>query len=69
MTYYWRVRHQDSNGAWSSWSEGTSFITEEESVIDDEKEGLPFWVWIVIGLGVILIGGFVTAGLVARRRA
>jgi len=25
--YYWRVRHQDSSGAWSDWSAETSFIT------------------------------------------
>jgi pimeloyl-ACP methyl ester carboxylesterase len=24
-TYWWRVRYQDSNGAWSDWSEETSF--------------------------------------------
>ena len=26
---YWRVRHQDSRGAWSDWSSETSFITLE----------------------------------------
>ena len=26
-TYYWRVRHQDSYGNWSSWSTETSFTT------------------------------------------
>jgi len=26
-TYYWRVRHQDNHGAWSSYSVGTSFTT------------------------------------------
>ncbi|RLC95912.1 MAG: hypothetical protein DRI40_04605, partial [Chloroflexi bacterium] len=26
-TYYWRVRHQDNHGAWSDWSEETSFTT------------------------------------------
>ncbi len=26
-TYYWHVRHQDNNGAWSSWSAETSFTT------------------------------------------
>jgi len=28
-TYYWRVRHQDSNNAWSNYSNETSFITIE----------------------------------------
>ena len=26
-TYYWRVRHQDMEGDWSSWSTETSFTT------------------------------------------
>jgi hypothetical protein len=26
-TYYWHVRHQDNQGAWSEWSEETSFTT------------------------------------------
>ena len=29
-TYYWHVRHQDSHGAWSSWSAETSFATANE---------------------------------------
>jgi PKD repeat protein len=27
VTYYWRVRHQDSDGNWSEWSDETSFTT------------------------------------------
>jgi hypothetical protein len=27
-TYYWRVRHQDAHGAWSEWSEESSFTTK-----------------------------------------
>ncbi|MCD6408459.1 hypothetical protein J7L87_05355, partial [bacterium] len=29
-TYYWRMRYQDGNGAWSDWSDETSFTTKEE---------------------------------------
>ncbi len=27
-TYYWRMRYQDGNGAWSDWSDETSFTTK-----------------------------------------
>jgi hypothetical protein len=27
-SYWWRVRYQDGNGAWSEWSDETSFTTE-----------------------------------------
>jgi hypothetical protein len=33
-TYYWRVRHQDSQKVWSDWSHETSFITEDEGKKD-----------------------------------
>jgi chitodextrinase len=46
--YYWRVRHQDNNNAWSDWSAETSFTTGEEAA------GLSSWVWIVIGIGVAI---------------
>lgn len=29
-TYYWQVRHQDNNGAWSAWSSETSFTTTSD---------------------------------------
>jgi len=29
-TYYWRMRYQDGNGAWSDWSDETSFTTKGE---------------------------------------
>jgi len=59
-TYYFRVRHQDNHGAWSSWSVETRFTTKE-------AVGLPFWVWIAIGVGAAII---LAAGVIfGRRRA
>ncbi len=37
-TYYWRVRYQDSNNNWSSWSDETSFTTV--STLDPETTAL-----------------------------
>ncbi len=34
-TYYWRVRYQDSHGAWSQWSEESSFTTEAQEAAGD----------------------------------
>ncbi len=33
-TYYWRVRYQDSDGAWSNWSAETSFSTSNDPAAD-----------------------------------
>jgi PKD repeat protein len=59
-TYYWRVRHEDNHGAWSSWSAETSFTTKA-------AVGLPFWIWIAIGVGAAVI---LALGVIwGRRRA
>ena len=65
-TYYWMVRHQDNNGAWSDWSAETSFTAVSEQDTEQLLFGLPLWAWIAIGAGVILIIG-VVIGRVARR--
>jgi hypothetical protein len=44
--YWWRVRYQDNHGAWSDWSSETSFTAGEDN-------GLPFWIWIPIGLATV----------------
>jgi PKD repeat protein len=58
-TYYWMVRHEDNQGAWSSWSVETRFTTEEEA------EGLPFWIWIAVGVGGAII---LAVGIIWGRR-
>ncbi len=37
-TYYWRVRHQDNQAAWSAWSEETSFTT---AVLANQRPARP----------------------------
>jgi hypothetical protein len=61
--YCWRVRHQDSHGNWSDWSNETAFTTVSGS---QAKSGLPLWTWIVIGLGaaVVVLG---VIALITRR--
>jgi hypothetical protein len=58
--YCWHVRYQDSTGLWSDWSAETFFTTTA-------KGGLPFWIWIVVGVGAFLIAG-AGAFLVGRTR-
>lgn len=38
-TYYWHVRYQDENGAWSDWSEETSFTTQTRQPGDINGDG------------------------------
>jgi len=57
-TYCFQVRHQDDHGDWSSWSVETRFTTKE-------AVGLPFWVWIAIGVGAAVI---LVAGVIFGRR-
>ena len=59
-TYYWRVRHQDSHGAWSGWSEETSFTTIEAPAV-----GIGWWMWLVI---IIFVCGVVGGILYIRHR-
>lgn len=39
-TYWWHVRYQDGNGAWSPWSEPTCFTTEAVEVGDINGSGV-----------------------------
>jgi len=38
-TYYWHVRYQDGNGAWSDWSDETSFTTKTRQPGDINGDG------------------------------
>jgi hypothetical protein len=56
-TYYWRVRHQDNHGAWSSWSAETSFSVEAtEPSPSTSKNAFPWWVLVVMGLAALSLG-------------
>jgi hypothetical protein len=58
-TYCWHVRHQDGTGLWSGWSTDTFFTTA--------KGGSPFWLWIILGVAVVVTAGAL-AYLVGKRR-
>jgi transposase-like protein len=46
-TYYWRVRYQDSHGAWSKWSEESSFTTKaEEAAGNSNKINTASWLYL-----------------------
>lgn len=67
--YYWHVRHQDDQGAWSDWSAETAFATRSETPVavpappEHGGDGLPFGIAVgleaAIALLAILIVGSV----------
>lgn len=63
-TYYWRVRHQDNHGDWSSWSMETAFTTEAIPAGEEEEEEFP-WLWVGVGIGVAIL---LVVGIVLVRR-
>ncbi len=65
-TYYWRVRHQDVQGEWSEWSDEASFTTRPALPPVDEGGGIPFWVWIIVGVGV---AGIIASVIIWRVRS
>ncbi len=53
-TYYWRIRHQDSHGAWSDWSEEASFTTKGVGGAASETTRAS-WIYIAAIAGVALL--------------
>jgi hypothetical protein len=54
-TYYWRVRHQDSYGAWSDWSAEASFTTGGSSGLFSSSMVWIFVVLIVLAAGAAIV--------------
>ena len=54
-TYCWRVRYQDSHGAWSQWSEESSFTTEaQEAAGDTNRTNAASWLYLA-GIAAVAI--------------
>ena len=69
--YFWRVRATEVNGQAipSDWSAAFSFRTEEAPTAPGEPpagQDTPLWVWLIIGLGAVLV--IVTLVLILRTR-
>jgi len=69
--YFWRVRATEVNGQEipSDWSATFSFRTEQAPAIPDTtpvEQETPLWVWLVIGLGTLLV--IVTLVMILRTR-
>ena len=65
-TYYWRVRYQDNHGAWSEWSEESSFTTAaEETPKRENRMDTSSWIY----LGIVAAIALLAAGAVAWRNA
>jgi chitodextrinase len=65
-TYYWRVRHQDSHGTWSDWSEESSFTTRaEEASGTANRTNAASWIY----LGAIVAVAVLAISVVAWRNA
>ena len=54
--YYWHVRYQDQNGAWSEWSAETSFTTgSPPGQSPNSRRGTTWGVWAAVAVAVLLL--------------
>jgi len=70
QTYYVSVKAKNGQGLWSQVgsSDGINVIDEGDTTPSDgDDNGLPFWVWILIGLGVLAVAA-IGIYFVRRRR-
>jgi hypothetical protein len=65
-TYYWRVRHEDNHGAWSEWSDESSFTTAAEEP-SGPANGMTASSWIY--LAIIAAVAILATAAVAWRNA
>jgi hypothetical protein len=63
--YCWKVMaiQGDTESAWSN----TGTFTTEVQVIEEEPEGTPFWVWLVIGIAAILLIAVIALIVLTKR--
>jgi hypothetical protein len=66
-TYYWRVRHQDNHGAWSEWSEESSFTTAaKETPGTENRMTASSWIYLGIVAAVAILATAAVAWRTAR---
>jgi hypothetical protein len=73
-TYYFSVKARNGAGLWSAVavSDGIKVIDEGDTTptpSDGDDNGLPFWIWIPIGLGIVTAAGIVIYFVRRRLRA
>ena len=64
--YYWRVRYQDSHGAWSEWSVESDFITLAQGEETGEGDGSLVFIWVLVGVMAALVA-FLMASVIRRK--
>ena len=70
QTYYVSVKAQNGQGLWSEVGSSDGITVSAEETEKARDSGVPFWVWILVALGVVGVGagGFVLSWRKARAR-